>query len=520
MRNKRLQAASQPFAFVSANDYHAYAGQSGTPFRTTSERLLYGGWVRRIDLALLQSPRLAKHTPGESMVEALGWAAFLAGLLGTLLLMSERGYLDGMRTAWFVATLAIPAWFAVTIRSITLDAVTGVGLAAILATLVRPFAGARSRWVLTDLLIGAVVTAAIVSDIVNRKLIPGTVVELTRMWVLPYLVGRLCVESWDRMQGTIRLVVILATALSLFALFEATTKVNLLAISSGKKWDLLEKAEGFRWGLKRAQGTTNHPIYFGLLMVLTLPWLLVAACAAVQGKAPRWWRYVPIPAVAAAFVTVSRSAHLAIVVVFVTDVFFRRPFYRGVMILIAIVGGLTLLAFREEALDLLGKYAGEQEIGNDRVVIYGVQYDYTGTRHRDLLLLAYDEAIQRAGWVGYGTTFPSKDMPQDENMDRRFASVDHQYLLHYLKYGYLGLAALMAFALSSAWNLAREAIFRDGPWSELAAAMFGAFVAVALLMRGVAMLPDFGATWLFVAGISASLRARRASAMRLPPQIE
>jgi hypothetical protein len=179
---------------------------------------------------------------------------------------------------------------------------------------------------------------------------------------------------------------------------------------------------------------------------------------------------------------------------------------------------VVLLVFRQEFLDLLGAYAGEQSLGHDKVVIYGTQYDYTGTRHRDLLLLAYDEAIQGSGWIGYGTYFPSPDMPKDPFMDQRFASVDHHYLLHYLKYGYLGLAALFAMIMTTAWNLARAALDRDGEWSHLAGGLLGAFVAVAVMLRGIAMLPDFGAPWLFIAGVAASLHAQRRWAIVLPPR--
>ena len=443
------------------------------------------------------------------MEEALGWAGFLCGLAGSLVLMSERGYRDGMRIAWFIATLAIPAWFAVKFRSVTFDTVSGVALGVLIATLFRPFSGLRTRWVLSDLLIGAVVLTAYASDVVNRALIPGTMLDVIRVWILPYLIGRLCVDSWNQMDRTLRLIFVLAAALSAFAMIEAVTKTNILATLSGKKWDILDRGEGYRWGLKRAQAITNHPIYFGLLIALTLPWLLVGARAAMKHEAPRLWTAVPVMAVGAAFVTVARSAHLAILMVFLSDQFFRRPNYRMPMIVIAVGGAAVFFVFREQILDLLSAYAGEADVGDEKVKIYGVEYDYTGTRHRDLLVLAYDEAIDRAGWFGYGTIFPSDKVPVDAFMDPRFKSVDHQYLLHYLKYGYLGTAAFIAFAASAAWNLAREAIARDGPWSDLAAGLFGAFVAVMIMVRGVAILPDFGAMWLFVAGVAATLRARR-----------
>jgi len=441
------------------------------------------------------------------MTEAFGWMAFFGGLVGTLVLMGERGYRDGMRLAWFLATLAVPWWFTVPFKSIAVDAMTGVAIATLLALFTRPFTGTRTTWMLTDLLVVAVVAAGVISDGVNRILIPGTIVELIRPWILPYLIGRLFLTSWDDMGHTLPVVVVLGTALSLFALFEAVSHTNILAVATGKSWDILDKGEGFRWGLKRAQGITNHPIYFGLLIALTLPWLLMAARMAMARTAPRWWIAVPALAAAAAFVTVSRAAQIAVLIVFASDLFFRRPSYRLPMFVVAAIGGLLFLVFREQALDLLGAYAGESDAAHERVKIYGEFYEYTGTRHRDLLLLAYQEAIDEAGWFGYGTTLQA--MPKDPYMDPRFGSMDHHYLQHYLKYGYLGLITFIAFAASAAWNLAREALARDGPLSDLAAGLFGAFVAVAIVARGVAFSPDFGATWIFVAGLAATLRARR-----------
>jgi hypothetical protein len=441
------------------------------------------------------------------MLDALGWAAFAGGLVGTLVLMADRGFKDGMRLAWFLATLAVPGWFYVIFRSITLDAMTGVAVATFAVLLARPFTGLRTTWVVSDFLVALLVLSAIAADAVNRILIPGTVLELVRIWLFPYLLGRLFLSTWEDMGRTLPAVVVLAAALSVFGLVEAVTRTNLLAVASGKSWELLEKSEGFRWGLKRAQGTTNHPIYFGLLLALTLPWVLMAYRAALRHAAPRWWLAVPFLLVAAAFVTVSRSAQLAVLIVLAADLFFRRPRYRPVMLLITAVGGLAFVVFREQVLDLLGAYAGESEVGQDWVVINGVEYEYTGTRHRDLLLEAYQEPIAKAGWFGFGTVL--QDIPIDPEMPVQFQSIDHHYLLQYLRYGVVGTAAFFLFALSGAWNLAREAWARDGPLSDLAAGMVGAFVAVIVMIRGVALSTDFGFTWLFVAGLGASMRARR-----------
>lgn len=437
------------------------------------------------------------------MVEALGWLAFVGGFAGALTLMADRGYRAGLKLAWFLATLAVPGWFAVTFRSVSVDGITGVALAVLVATLYQPMTGFRPRWAVADVCLGLVVLATVVSDAANRVLIPGFLVEQVRVWVLPYLVGRVFLKSWDEMGGTLPILMALVAGLSVFGIIEALIHTNVLAVATGKSWELLDRAEGFRWGLKRAQGITNHPIYFGLLLVLTLPWVLTASR---QPNAPRWWAYVPVLLVGAAVVTVSRSAHLAIAVVFAADVFFRKPHYRGPMLAAALTAGLVFVVFRQEVLDLLGSYAGEAAPETETVKINGVPEPYSGTRHRDLLVKVYGEAIDGAGWVGYGSMVT--DMPKDAYMDQRFASIDHEYLLHFLKYGYLGTATFLLFAAAGTYHLARSAVRRDGAVAELSGGLCGAFAVVAVVIRGVAFSNDFRATWLFVAGLGATLAMR------------
>lgn len=456
------------------------------------------------------------------MVEALGLTAFVGGLVGTWVLMADRGFHDGLRLAWFLATLAVPFWFKLTFRSVGLDAVTGVAVATLVALMGRPFIGSRTTWVLSDLLLGCIVLSALLSDALNRILIPGSVLEQVRLWVFPYLLGRLYLTRWEDMSRTLPTVVVLAAALSVFGIVEAFARTNVLAKLTGMSWALLERSEGFRWGLKRAQGTTNHPIYFGLLLALTLPWVLMAIRVPLRAIVPRWWKVVPALIAGAAIVTVARSAQIAVLIVFAADQFFRRPVVRPYLITAALVGGLLFAVFREQVLDLMGAYAGETGVGEELVLIDGVEYEYTGTRHRDLLYIAYAELIENAPWYGYGTVSETVVRKQDQ-MAVQFRSIDNHYLIQYLQYGLPGTIAFLLFGLAGAWNLAREAWARDGPLSDLAAGLCGAFVAVAVMARGVALSGDFGSTWLFVAGLAASMRARRylpVTAVPPPPYTE
>lgn len=141
-----------------------------------------------------------------------------------------------------------------------MGAIVGVGLATVSATLFRPFAGTRTRWVLLDLLLIFIVLSATISEVANRTLIPGTIFELLRFWIFPYLLGRLCVEAWPEMKRSLPIIVLLATILGVFAIVESLLQVNLLAVVRGKKWDLLDNGEGFRWGLEASPGSREPSV--------------------------------------------------------------------------------------------------------------------------------------------------------------------------------------------------------------------------------------------------------------------
>lgn len=440
------------------------------------------------------------------MIEGWSWAITLVAIGTCVVLMHDRGYRTGLRTTWLLFALLVPAWFFVNVRSVRVEPLGAIALTGLLWALARPFHGFRTRWVMSDLLLVGVLFSMFVSDLARNALIPGTVLDAIRMWVLPYLMGRILLTDEHDIRQPLRALCVAAFILGGLALVEAIVKTNLLATLTGMRWELLDQSEGFRWGFKRAQVTRNHPIYFGLLTALALPWWLLAFREAQQGRGPTWWLLTPVAGLGAGFFSIARSAHVALLLVLSSDLFFRRPNYRFPMLLAGAALALFLGVYYTETLDVLGRLVGEAPVGSDRVRIDGIWYDYTGTRHRELLVLAYAEAIEQAGWLGFGTT--PREMPLDPYMDRRFVSIDHHYLLHYLRFGWLGVTAFVLFTVASAWNLFQVAWRTRSLEADFAGGLFGAFVAVAVLLRGIAFHEDFGALWLFIAGVGASLRAK------------
>ena len=209
---------------------------------------------------------------------------------------------------------------------------------------------------------------------------------------------------------------------------------------------------------------------------------------ALTRTGPRWWVWVPALAAAAAFVTVSRAAQSCH-----PHRLRRRPVLPPAVVStaddrrLAAAGGLSLFVFREQVLDLLGAYAGESDdrarTGQD--LRRGVRlHRHPSPRPAACGLRRGD----RAGRAGSGTGRCCKDdADKTRTWTRGSGRSTTTTSLHYLRYGYPRYDRVpRILRLGRRGTSAREALARDGPLSDLAAGLFGAFVAVAIMARGVA----------------------------------
>jgi hypothetical protein len=315
--------------------------------------------------------------------------------------------------------------------------------------------------------------------------------------------GRWLLASTADIPKTTRLIVRVLLVLSAFAVFESFVKINPINKALGKTYDLLEEGEGYRWGLKRAHVMFDHPIFFGMGLVLLLPWAMEAGRLAKAKSAPRWWRWAPWAIAAALFATVSRGPQLAAMGATLIYFFFRRPRLRLAMIVSAIGIGAIAFSAKDQIIELLGKAAGEKSEEVALIQIEGEEVEYTGTQHRMLLFRVYARAIDTTGWFGFGTEL--KGIELEESIAQRFGSIDCHYLLFLLQHGYLGVGVFLILTLVILLNLLRVAWRPELPQSALAGGLFGSLFAVAVLLVSVWFSPDFAAIWLFSAGLASRL---------------
>jgi hypothetical protein len=436
------------------------------------------------------------------------YTLFAISFLGTLAVGLTGGARKAVAVGWVATAFLMPFWLQMGVGSMLVDLRTGA-VAAVLLTLVLRPSREPLRPTLPDLLIAGILLAQVVSQYQVGAIRPLTVPEMLRKWVGPYLMGRLLLDSVGDLKGAVSGFAKVMLVLIPLAVAECVVQINFVNAPLGRTFNLLETGEGYRWGLKRAHVTFDHPIFFGMALVLLLPWALEASRLARAGDGPRWWRFLPLGMAAALFSTVSRGPQMAGLATYGIYLFFRVPKLRIPALILAVVGRGTVYTFKEQLVDVLAVVAGEKtsEGESKYILIDGEEYEYTGTNHRVLLFKAYDQPMRDAGMFGYGTEL--KGVELEESIAERFASIDCHYLLFLLQHGWLGVGAFLILTIGNVLNLAHLAFHRSRPQAGLAAGLSGAIVSVAVLLMSVWFSPDFGGIWLFAAGVAAGLRSLR-----------
>lgn len=172
----------------------------------------------------------------------------------------------------------------------------------------------------------------------------------------------------------------------------------------------------------RVQGTTLHPIEFGVLLATVLPLALHQALHGVRGRSPSLWRWLPVGLILVASpMAVSRSSVLGIMV----GAGLLALTWSGRLRLATAAGAaVLLLAMRSAFPGLLGTLRSMFVYAGDDPSIEGRTEDFP-------LVLEY---FRDDPWFGrgLGTFIPSE-----------FFYLDNQYFGTLLTTGLLGLAALV-----------------------------------------------------------------------------
>jgi hypothetical protein len=146
----------------------------------------------------------------------------------------------------------------------------------------------------------------------------------------------------------------------------------------------------------------------------------------------------------ATFVTVSRGAQLGFLVASMIVIFLMFRWLRTPLLISAVVLDGALYIGRNAVVEGLGTMAGEDQHEVRMIEINGEEVEYTGTKHRVLLLQVYEEPLAEAGWFGWGGAL--NDVKIEPHLENRFRSIDSHYILFYLQYGKITTAIFLFVA--------------------------------------------------------------------------
>jgi hypothetical protein len=422
-----------------------------------------------------------------------------------------RGPRGGLWWGWLAAALLVPSWLFVHVGALNVDIRAVIAVTGLTGLLLFGRRGKPQYWLAADSVLAALVVEQIASELEAGRLGLMTAAEVARLWLLPYLVGRWFLGSNGDLKRVLPAFAWMTLMLSLYAMVEAVTHMNPLNDLLGRIYGLLEEGQGYRWGLKRAQAFFDHPIYFGYLLVLVLPWALQARRMALRGDGPCWWRFLPFFVAGALVCTASRGPLLAGVLSVCVSRLLARPRWWVPALGLSVVAAVGMVLFQDTIVDSLALWAGENPRESVTLAIGGQEVEYTGTSHRLILMQAYEDLVVKLGPLGYGARLPEDKL---DEIPARLRSIDDHFLFFLLQRGPLGLGLFVLLALVTLSNLARLALDARSPTADLAAGLFGAMALVTLLLVSVWFAPDFSVMWLFVAGLASNLRSLRYSSAR------
>ncbi len=331
-------------------------------------------------------------------------------------------------------------------------------------------------------------------------------------WCVAYLAGRLALQNSEDFRFVTPLAVSVAVVMALGSIFEA--------VSGEHPWELLygqRKLDGIdrdatRWlGLTRAWGCCAHPIYFGFVQVMFLPWLL-RSWHRTRGKAgygSRAAMLLPLLGAAGVFCTGSRAALGAYLLVILLGLLAYVPVTRVLFAILLVVAVPVGYMKRDQLVDVITQL-GERKNVHRTIQIDGREQQMSFTATRWMLVRVYWKAIEKASWLGFGTDsvsgFPVK-VPVgsvDPETLKEVPYIDDQYVLMALRFGWSGVAAFTVALLLAAAAWFQRSTTMQSSHAAVSFYVGGTILAVAAGLLTVWMPHDIGFPLLWWMGAGSS----------------
>jgi polysaccharide biosynthesis protein PslJ len=232
------------------------------------------------------------------------------------------------------------------------------------------------------------------------------------------------IGTFDRFLVLLRRLVAAGGILAGLGILQFVTRMSFIdlvtipGLATGDGYALIET----RGGLVRAAGTANHPLEYGLVLVMILPFALTLALHEKSRSALVRW--LPVPAIVLAlFLSGSRSALVGLLVAVVVLI----PTWSAAVRWRIALAAVTLVA--------VVYVVSPRVITNLRYLFVAISDDPSVSSRTDSIgIVGRVFGLNPVFGRGYGTFLP------------QYRILDNEYLLLLLEVGVVGLAAFIALA--------------------------------------------------------------------------
>lgn len=380
-----------------------------------------------------------------------------------------------------VLTFAVPVWLEVPLGGIPVSVRTFVGLAALIAFALRNPWNLFSPLTLLDVTVIGMVALHMASDMYHGWHGFAAWCQAYGEWGIPYAAGRYAMRNSRFLEPLAWCATGVVVVLALGGLMEMLFKVNPWEVVFG-----LRPVEGFwrgssRFGMKRAYGTTLHPIFFGLLILTLFPWAITLAAWVKERKQKVGALGATLVGIAGVISSLSRGPFLAIPLFFAAIAAIWIKWVRAILL----VGGVAAAGWI--AVDFNGVMGLFEKLTNERrqeskFTLDGEALPANSVAQRYVQWKIWWPALKESGGLGYGTSattgFPP-DVPYqlaDEKARERFKYVDNAFILTGLRFGWTGVALFSLLFIAAIWTGVRLS------WDRSVGILGGSLAAMAFSM--------------------------------------
>lgn len=407
-----------------------------------------------------------------------------------------------------VLTFAVPVWLVMPIAGVPIGVRTFIGLAALIAFAIRDPWKILSPLTLLDIAVIGLVVQHMASDLYYGASGLEVWNQAYGEWGIPYAAGRYAMRTTRSLEPLARCVSGVLVILGLGGLIETFSGVNPWEIVFGIRPEEGFKRDVYRFGLKRAYGTTLHPIFFGLLVLTLLPWPMMLAVWLRDRKQKAGMLGALLIGIGGVVSSLSRGPILAIPLLLAM---IGAVWVKWIRILMC-VGGVGMASWC--AIDFDGVMRMFESLNNEErketsFVLDGEQLSQGNVVQRYIQWKVWWPALAESGGLGYGTKattgFPP-DVPYqlaDEKARKRFKYVDNAYILMGLRFGWPGVALFSLLFLSAIWTGIR--LSWDRSLGVLGGSLAGMSFAMAFALSTVWFSYDMGFEVLWSFGVLGGL---------------